>query len=150
MIGFTSTPLRLQSITTAHTQWLSKTRSIPHWTTSVFSSTVTDLVLIYESVTSSASVVRWSVLLSWTLYPLTNDECRTTAHSLANQSQSQFKVKVTLRPTVSRPILEQSTHLGLTTRSWLLSDSCGFVDLGRPLLREDGSAVCNCYWPSPA
>jgi hypothetical protein len=36
------------------------------------------------------------------------------------------KVKVMLRPTVS-------THLGLTTRSWLLSDSCGFVDLGRPL-----------------
>jgi hypothetical protein len=46
--------------------------------------------------------------------------------------------------------LEQSTHLGLTTRSWLLSDSCGFVGLGRPLWREDGSAVCNCYWPSPA
>jgi hypothetical protein len=31
-----------------------------------------------------------------------------------------------------------------------LSDSCGFVDLGRPLWREDGSAVFNCYWPSPA
>jgi hypothetical protein len=28
-------------------------------------------------------------------------------------------------------------------------DSCGFVGLGRPLWREDGSAVCNCYWPSP-
>jgi hypothetical protein len=40
--------------------------------------------------------------------------------------------------------------LGLTTRSWLLSDICGFLDLGRPLWREDGSAVCNCYWPSPA
>jgi hypothetical protein len=22
----------------------------------------------------------------------------------------------------------------------------GFVDLGRPLWREDGSVVCNCYW----
>jgi hypothetical protein len=32
------------------------TRSTPYWTTSVFSYTVTDLVLIYESVTSSASV----------------------------------------------------------------------------------------------
>jgi hypothetical protein len=29
-------------------------------------------------------------------------------------------------------------------------DSCGFVDLGRPLWREDGSVVGNCYWPSPA
>jgi hypothetical protein len=41
---------------------MTKTRSIPYWTTSIFSSTVTDLVLIYESVTSSASVVRWSTL----------------------------------------------------------------------------------------
>jgi hypothetical protein len=50
------------TITTAHNQWLPKTRSIPYWTTSVFSSTVTDLVLIYESVTSSVSVVRWLAL----------------------------------------------------------------------------------------
>jgi hypothetical protein len=56
----------LQSITIAHNQWLSKTRSIPYWTTSVFSSTVTDLVLIYESVTPSASAVRWLTLHSWT------------------------------------------------------------------------------------
>jgi hypothetical protein len=31
-----------------------------------------------------------------------------------------------------------------------VSDSWGFVDLGRPLWREDGSVVCNCYWLSPA
>jgi hypothetical protein len=60
-------PLKLQSIVTTHNQWLPKTRSIPYWATSVFSSTVTDLVLIYESVTSSASVVRWLALHSWTL-----------------------------------------------------------------------------------
>jgi hypothetical protein len=54
------------------------------------------------------------------------------------------------RWSAGQPVLEQSTHLGLTTRSWLLSDSCGFVGLGRPLWRADGSAVCNCYWPSPA
>jgi hypothetical protein len=42
------------------------TRSIPYWTTSVFCSTVTNLVLIYESVTSSASVVHWLTLHSWT------------------------------------------------------------------------------------
>jgi hypothetical protein len=51
--------LQLQPIITAHNQWLSQTRSIPYWTTSVFSSAVTDLVLIYVSVTSSASAVRW-------------------------------------------------------------------------------------------
>jgi hypothetical protein len=41
---------QLQSMT-AHNRWLSKTRCIPYSTTSVFSSTMTDLVLIYESVT---------------------------------------------------------------------------------------------------
>jgi hypothetical protein len=51
--------LQLKSIITAHNQLLSETRSITYLTTSVFSSTVTDLVLIYESITSSASVVRW-------------------------------------------------------------------------------------------
>jgi hypothetical protein len=40
---------------------MAKTRSIPYWTASFFSSAVTDLVLIYESVTSSASVVRWII-----------------------------------------------------------------------------------------
>jgi hypothetical protein len=33
MNGFTGTSLQLQSITTAHSQWLSTTRSIPCWTT---------------------------------------------------------------------------------------------------------------------
>jgi hypothetical protein len=42
MIGFTGTSLQVQSTITAHNQWLPKTRSIPYWTTSVFSSTVTD------------------------------------------------------------------------------------------------------------
>jgi hypothetical protein len=38
---------------TAHNQWLHKTRSISDWTTMVFSSTATDLVLIYKLVTTS-------------------------------------------------------------------------------------------------
>jgi hypothetical protein len=29
-------------------------------------------------------------------------------------------------------------------------DSCGFVDVGLPISREDGSVVYNCCWPSPA
>jgi hypothetical protein len=55
------------TITINYNSSRSITRSIPYWTTSVFSSTVTDLVLVYESVTSSASVVRWVALHSWTL-----------------------------------------------------------------------------------
>jgi hypothetical protein len=62
---------------TAHNQWLPKTRSIPYWTTSVFSSTATDLVQIYESAISSASVVRCLTLRSWTLnFLLLNAERR--------------------------------------------------------------------------
>jgi hypothetical protein len=34
--------LQLQPLITEHKQWLSKTRSIPYWSTSVFSSTVTN------------------------------------------------------------------------------------------------------------
>jgi hypothetical protein len=67
-----------------------KTRSIPSWTTSVFSSTVTDFVLIYEPVTSSASVVvRWLTLHRWTLnfwiLFYENDDCLTNADWLTNQ-----------------------------------------------------------------
>jgi hypothetical protein len=46
-----------------------------------------------------------------------------------------------LRRTVSRPSLSWKAHLGLSTRFLLLSDSCGFVDMGRSLWREDGSDV---------
>jgi hypothetical protein len=35
------------------------------------------------------------------------------------------------RRSVGHCVLEWSTHLGLTTRFLLLSDSCGFVDVGR-------------------
>jgi hypothetical protein len=31
------------------------------------------------------------------------------------------------RRSAGQSVLEQSTHLGLTTRSWLLSDSCGWT-----------------------
>jgi hypothetical protein len=54
------------------------------------------------------------------------------------------------RRSVGQSVLVSSTHLGLTTRFLLLSDSCGFVDVGRSLWREDGSAVYNCCWTSPA
>jgi hypothetical protein len=42
-----------------------------------------------------------------------------------------------------------NTRLGPTTRFLLLSDSSGFVDVGHPIRREDGSVVYNCCWPSP-
>jgi hypothetical protein len=48
------------------------------------------------------------------------------------------------RRSVGQPVLVSSLHLGLMTRCLLLSDNCGFVDMGRPLWREDGSVVYNC------
>jgi hypothetical protein len=41
-------------------------------------------------------------------------------------------------------------NLGPKTRFLLLSDSCGYVDVGWPLWEEDGSFIYNCFWPSPA
>jgi hypothetical protein len=42
MIGFIGTSLQLHSILTAYNQWLSTSRWIPFWTTSCFTSTVTN------------------------------------------------------------------------------------------------------------
>jgi hypothetical protein len=62
----------------------------------------------------------------------------------------QYKVKVTLRLTVSQSVsLSVEPHLGLMTRHLLLFDSYGHVSVGRPLWREDGSVFCICCWPSP-
>jgi hypothetical protein len=50
------------------------------------------------------------------------------------RSVKSSKVKVTLRTTVSRPvILGVKPLLGPKTRFALLLDNCGFVGVGRPL-----------------
>jgi hypothetical protein len=41
-------------------------------------------------------------------------------------------------------------HLRLKTKFVFLWGSCGFVHVGCPLWREDGSVVYNCYWFLPA
>jgi hypothetical protein len=82
MIGCISISSQLQPIMTAHNQWLSKTQSIPCWTTSVSSSPMTDLVLIYKSVTSTVTAF--------------NDDCLT--------NESFWVLSLTLRPTISRPV----------------------------------------------
>jgi hypothetical protein len=76
---------QLQSILAAHNWLLSKTFSIPYWLRVPSLPTVTDLVPIYESVTSSASVVRWLTLHSWTLNSLTNADWRLTYESWKNE-----------------------------------------------------------------
>jgi hypothetical protein len=51
---------------------------------------------------------------------------------------------------VGQSVLVPSTHLRLKTIFLLLSDSCGFVNVGHPFWREDGSVVYHCCWTSSA
>jgi hypothetical protein len=51
---------------------------------------------------------------------------------------------------VGQSVLVWSVHLRPKTRLVLLSHSCGFFDVGRPLWQEDRSFVYNCCWSSPA
>jgi hypothetical protein len=69
--------------------------------------------------------------------------------SLSLKSKSKSKLCYD-RQSVGQSVLVTNTHLGLTSRSLLLSDSCGFVDVGRSLWQENGSAVYNYCWFSPA
>jgi hypothetical protein len=62
--------------------------------------------------------------------------------------ESQFKVSHVT--TEDQSGLVSRTHLGQKTRFLLLSDICWFFYIRRPLWREDGSVVYNCYWSSPA
>jgi hypothetical protein len=73
--------------------------------------------------------------------------------SRANRAKAYVTSKSKLcydRRSVGQSVLVSSIHLGPKTRFLLLSDSCGFVDVGRFPWREDASVVYNCCWPSPA
>jgi hypothetical protein len=121
----------LITITTAHNQWLPKTRSIPYWT-SVFSSIVTGLVLIYESVT-------WR----------TKNDLRINSHLPMNHDD-WLNLSLVLPPTVSRPVCLGIKHPPRAyDQIFLLSDSCGFFDVERSDERT-GMSFTNWHWSSPA
>jgi hypothetical protein len=109
--------LQLQSIITAHNRWLPKTRSIPYWTTSIFSSTVTDLVLIYEMVTSSTTVVCWLTLHSWTLNSLMNESELTLLYNSGWNEERPPPWTVRLLLFVSSVATK---HANLRTMLWFL------------------------------
>jgi hypothetical protein len=53
------------------------------------------------------------------------------------------------RQSIGQSVFVSSTHLGPKTRFLIMPESCGFVDMERPLWREDGCVVYNFCWPSP-
>jgi hypothetical protein len=68
----------------------------------------------------------------------------------SNWTNCRVESSLMLQPTVSGPVcLGTKHHLGLMTRFLLLSDSCGFLDVGHSRWWEGRSAVCNCFWPLP-
>jgi hypothetical protein len=70
--------------------------------------------------------------------------------SMRNLNDESSRVLCYDRRSIDQFVLEKSTHLGLMSRFLLLSDDCGFVDVGCFLWREDKSVVYNCCWLSPA
>jgi hypothetical protein len=78
---------------------------------------------------------------------LTSQKC----NSQLTQPQLKLKSKLCYDwLSVGQSFLASSPHLGPKTRFLFLSDSRGFVDVGRRLWREDWSVVYNCCWSSPA
>jgi hypothetical protein len=61
------------------------------------------------------------------------------------------RVRVTLRPTVSRSVsLGVEPHLGLMTRSSSTVWQLGYFEVGRPLWRGAGSVICRSLCLSPS
>jgi hypothetical protein len=132
MTGFIGTPLQLTTnYDSSHILWLSTTRSIPCWTTSVFSS--------HEWLGSDLQV--------WHLFTLQLNI------QLPNCPQS-FLTNEWISWIQTQSQSYMATDGRLISKSWcrapLLFDSYGLVFVGRPLWREDGSLFCICCWPSSA
>jgi hypothetical protein len=76
------------------------------------------------------------------------DSCRTVSQGPSERQVFRVKVKVILRPTVRHPSGTRNQLFSIFL--WLFLDSCGFVDVGRPLWRVVGSVLFSFCRASPA
>jgi hypothetical protein len=113
------------------------------------------LVTAHAESSMSSQAVAWQLIptIPSSAHVVTSRWLSRTQPMAPNMTISEQKSKSKVcsdRRSVSQSVLVSSTHLGLTTRLLLLSGSCGFVEVGRPIWREDGSVIYNFDWPSPA
>jgi hypothetical protein len=109
-----------------------------------------------QRVNCSSSLTHSLINLLHSLTPISESELLYNRRFTANQfvlapSPLRYtaKVRVVLRPTVSRAVYLCVKHPPAAQDQFLwLSDTCGFVDVRRPLWREDGLVVYNCCWSS--
>jgi hypothetical protein len=131
MIGFIGTSIII-SMNYNSSQSTAKTRSIHYWTTSVFFSAVTDLVLIYESVTYESR-------------RMTNEE------SLPNELNSQdSELLYDWRFTVNQFVLATSP-MGRTTSNFIFQlNTCSYSPYVTSSLTTGWVCRLHRCWPSPA
>jgi hypothetical protein len=105
-----------------------------------------------------SSPAQWSLVpsttgLSTLFYSLTTLEAF-EAHWIFNELgrlRSKVKIKFMLRPTISGPVcLGVKPPSGTQDQIFVLSDNCGFVDVGRPVWWGDESVFYICCRTSPA
>jgi hypothetical protein len=68
---------------------------------------------------------------------------------LTNSESNSKSVLCYDRRSVGQSILVSNPRLGPKNR-FFVTESCEFVDMGRPIWREDGLCVYSCCWSSPA
>jgi hypothetical protein len=86
-------------------------------------------------------------LISWILYSLSLSPQSVASGTLLSWLKSESYVTTDGQSTILS--WNKAPIWGLRPDLLLLSDSCGFVDVGRSLWREDGSVVYICCWSLP-
>jgi hypothetical protein len=131
---------RSQSHVTTHGQSVSMSRDRAH-------SGTCDQILLS---------VRWLFSESCCLVSVGCPLCREDGSAVCSVFTLEVEVEITLRLTVSQSVSQSvgmsryRAHSGtcdqmLLSVRRLFSESCCFVSVGRPLCREDGSAVCSVF-----